>query len=207
MTDFADEEYEASHGYEGHEEDDEYEEKTWAIRPNKTQLKRDIAAIHEMCEEITQLAPAQIEKLNFPDEIAIAITAAAKMPFKAARKRQLKFITGLMRKVDIEPIEDALNKIKAKSAHATRELHQLERWRERLLSDDKQALTELLDKYPGADAQQLRQLIRNAKKEISLEKPVKSARLLFKYLRVLFDGAQNSEDEQDFEDDLNAEED
>jgi ribosomal 50S subunit-associated protein YjgA (DUF615 family) len=40
-----------------------------------------------------------------------------------------------MRKVDIEPIQEQLDKIKAKSAHATRELHQLERWRERLLSD------------------------------------------------------------------------
>jgi len=187
MTDFTDEEF------HGHEED---EEQTWAIRPNKTQLKRDIAVIHDMCEEITQLAPAQIEKLNLPDEVAVAISSAAKMPFKAARKRQLKFITGQMRKVDIEPIEEALNKIKAKSAHATRELHQLEHWRERLLSDDKQALTELLDKYPAADAQQLRQLIRNAKKEISLGKPVKSSRLLFKYLRDLFEDAQNIEGEQ-----------
>jgi len=97
-------------------------------------------------------------------------------------------------------------KIKAKSAHATRELHQLEHWRERLLSDDKQALTELLDKYPGADAQQLRQLIRNAKKEISLEKPVKSSRLLFKYLKGLLEGAQNTEDEQDFGDGSSFEE-
>jgi len=180
MTDFTGEEFDE---FQRHAEYDEDEEQTWAIRPNKTQLKRDIAAIHDLCEEITQLAPAQIEKLNLPDEMVSAITSAAKMPFKAARKRQLKFITGQMRKVDIEPIEEALNKIKAKSAHATRELHQLEHWRERLLSDDKQALTELLDKYPGADAQQLRQLIRNAKKEISLEKPVKSSRLLFKYLK------------------------
>jgi ribosome-associated protein len=67
------------------------------------------------------------------------------------------------------------------------------------LSDDKQALTELLDKYPEADVQQLRQLIRNAKKEISLEKPIKSSRLLFKYLRALFENTQNIENEQGLE--------
>jgi ribosomal 50S subunit-associated protein YjgA (DUF615 family) len=39
------------------------------------------------------------------------------MPAKAARKRQLKFITGAMRKVDIEPIQEQLDKIKAKSAY------------------------------------------------------------------------------------------
>jgi len=107
MTDFTDEEFDE---FQRQAEYDEDEEQTWAIRPNKTQLKRDIAVIHDMCEEITQLAPAQIEKLNLPDEIVSAITSAAKMPFKAARKRQLKFITGQMRKVDIEPIEEALKK-------------------------------------------------------------------------------------------------
>jgi ribosome-associated protein len=165
MSDFTDEEFDE---LQRHEEGDEYEEQTWAIRPNKTQLKRDIAVIHKMCEDMALLAPAQIEKLNLPEEIEAAILAAAKMPFKAARKRQLKFITGLVRKIDIEPIEETLAKIKAKSAHATRELHQLERWRERLLSDDKQALTELLDKYPEADVQQLRQLIRPKHKNIRI---------------------------------------
>ncbi len=202
MTDYTGEEFGE---FQSYEEEDEYEEQTWAIRPNKTQLKRDIAVIHKMCEDMALLAPAQIEKLNLPEEIEAAILAAAKMPFKAARKRQLKFITGLVRKIDIEPIEEALAKIKAKSAHATRELHQLERWRERLLSDDKQALTELLDKYPEADVQQLRQLIRNAKKEISLEKPIKSSRLLFKYLRALFENTQNIENEQGLEGDSSVE--
>ena len=202
MSDYTGEEFGE---FQSYEEEDEYEEQTWAIRPNKTQLKRDIAVIHKMCEDMALLAPAQIEKLNLPEEIEAAILAAAKMPFKAARKRQLKFITGLVRKIDIEPIEEALAKIKAKSAHATRELHQLERWRERLLSDDKQALTELLDKYPEADVQQLRQLIRNAKKEISLEKPIKSSRLLFKYLRALFENTQNIENEQGLEGDSSVE--
>jgi len=163
--------------------DPEQEEQTWAIRPNKSQIKRDIAELSDLCEEITQLAPAQIERLGLPENIEYAIRAAAKMPLKGARKRQLKFITGLMRKLDVEPIQQQLDKIKAKSAHAARELHQLERWRERFLADDKQVFSEFLQQYPGADVQHMRQLIRNAKKEIASEKPPKSSRLLFRYLR------------------------
>ena len=167
--------------------DPEEEEETWAIRPNKSQIKRDIALVSDLCEEITQLAPSQIERLGLPDNILLAILEATKMPVKGARKRQLKFITGAMRKIDVEPIQEQLDKIKAKSAHATRELHQLERWRERLLSDDKQALTEFLAQHPQADAQHLRQLIRNAKKEIASVKPPKSSRLMFRYLRELLE--------------------
>jgi ribosome-associated protein len=172
--------------------EEEFEEETWAIRPNKSQIKRDIAVIHKMCDEIVALAPAQIERLGLPENMVLAMQEAAKMPLKSARKRQMKFITGMMRKLDIEPIEIALAKIQAKSAHAARELHQLERWRNRLLTDDKSALTALLGQYPEADAQQLRQLIRNTKKELEAEKPPKSARQLFRYLRELLDAAQNA---------------
>ena len=163
------------------------DEETWAIRPNKSQIKRDISVLSELCEEITQLAPAQIERLGLSDQVLSAVMEAAKMPLKGARKRQLKYITGLMRKIDVEPIQESLDKIKAKSAHAARELHQLERWRERLLSDDKQVLTEFLMQYPEADVQHMRQLIRNAKKEIARDNPPKSSRLLFRYLRDLLE--------------------
>ncbi|MBT3813579.1 MAG: DUF615 domain-containing protein [Gammaproteobacteria bacterium] len=175
--------------------DPQEEEETWAIRPNKSQIKRDIAVISDLCEEITQLAPAQIERLGLPDNIQKAILEAAKMPVKGARKRQLKFITAAMRKTDVEPIQEQLDKIKAKSAHAARELHQLERWRERLLSDDKQAVTEFLAKNPEAHAQHIRQLIRNAKKELAIAKPPKSSRLLFCYLRELMENELDKTEE------------
>ena len=175
--------------------DQQEEEETWAIRPNKSQIKRDISVISDLCEEITQLAPSQIERLGLPENILKAILEATKMPVKGARKRQLKFITGAMRKIDVAPIQEQLDKIKAKSAHAARELHQLERWRERLLADDKQALTEFLMQHAGADAQHMRQLIRNAKKEITNAKPPKSSRLLFRYLRELLESeAESTED-------------
>jgi ribosome-associated protein len=57
-------------------------------------------------------------------------------------------------------------------------------------------LTELLDNYPTADSQQVRQLQRNAKKELATGKPPKSARLLYKYLKILFE--ESSHQETDF---------
>ncbi len=173
--------------------EEEFAEETWAIRPNKSQIKRDISVVHNLCEEILQLAPAQIERLGLPDNILSAMLEAVKMPFKGARKRQLKFITGLMRKIDLEPVQEKIDKIKAKSAHASRELHQLERWRERLLSDDKQAITEFMVQHPHANVQQLRQFIRNSKQELEKQKPPKSSRALFRYLREIIE-AENTPD-------------
>jgi len=170
---------------------EDFEEETWAIRPNKSQLKRDISEVSDLCEEITHLTATQIEKLELPDVLVVAIEEAAKMPVRGARKRQLKYITSLMRSLDMEPIQAALDKMKTKSAHAARELHQSENWRDRLLSDDKQALTDLLNQFTDVDVQQVRQLIRNAKKEQTLNKPPKSSRLLFRYLRGVIEGSSD----------------
>ena len=167
--------------------EEDWEEETWAIRPNKSQLKRDIAEVSQLSEEISQLTSSQIAKLSLPDVIVLAIESAAKMPAKSARKREMKYVTSLMRHEDLDAIQESLDKMKAKSAHATRELHQAERWRDRLLSEDNKVVTEFLNQFPTAEVQQIRQLIRNAKKEIASSKPPKNSRLLFRYLRELIE--------------------
>ena len=158
----------------------------YAVRPNKTQIKRDIAVIHELAEEIVDLPATQMFELTLPLDIYEAAKAAAGMPQKGARKRQLKFLTGLLRNIDIEEIQEKLATIKNQSALAAKAHHLLERWRNRLLDEGDQALSSLLQDYPQTDRQQLRQLLRNAKKETETGKPPKSARLIYQYLKELF---------------------
>ena len=69
--------------------------------------------------------------------------------------------------------------------------HQLERWRTRLIEDEA-ALSDFIAQYPNVDSQQIRTLIRNARKEATLNKPPKSSRELFKLLRELT--SQGSDD-------------
>jgi ribosome-associated protein len=165
---------------------EEAEQEYYAVRPNKTQIKRDIAVIHTLAEEIVDLSATQISELNLPLDIFDAAKTAAGMPQKGARKRQLKFLTGLLRNIDIEEVQGKLAKIKSQSALAAKEHHQIERWRDRLLSEGDQALSSLLQDYPNANRQQLRQLLRNANKETETGKPPKSARLIYQYLKELF---------------------
>jgi ribosome-associated protein len=168
------------------EEQLEEAEEYYAVRPNKTQIKKDIAVLHILAEEIVSLSSAQMSELKLPQDVHEAAKAAAGMSQRGARKRQLKFLTGLLRNNDIEEIGGKLATIKSQSALATKELHLLERWRDRLLEEGDQALSSLLQEYPNADRQQLRQLLRKVKKEIEMEKPPKSSRLVYQYLKKLF---------------------
>ena len=101
------------------------------------------------------------------------------------RKRQILYIGKLLRGIDATPIREAIAKLDQTDAASVAHLHRLERWRERLLTEDNDALTQLLSEVPDADSQRLRQLIRNAQQEHAAGKPPKSSRELFKYLREL----------------------
>lgn len=176
----------------GGDEEPEYDEngdliEYYAIRPNKSQIKRDIAEIAALAEELTRISDAQLTAMAIPEKIEQAIVSAKKMPdTKPARKRQLKFITARLREIDLDKITENLDRIKTKSAHGVREHHQAEKWRDRLVeNEDNDVLTELLNQFPDADTQYVRQLQRNAQKEAKAEKPPKSSRLLYKYLKEL----------------------
>lgn len=167
-------------------EDGEDEIEYYAIRPNKTQIKKEIAAVFALSEQISELGQAQVAEFNLPDNIETALLDAGKMPKNAARKRLLKYITAQLRTLDLDAVKEKLARIKSKSAHAVREHHQAERWRDQLLADDaNQQLTQFIAEFPEADIQHVRQLQRNAQKEAKQSKPPKSARLLYKYLKEL----------------------
>lgn len=188
------------------EDDDDGEEvEYYAIRPNKTRIKKEIAAVAEMAAEICQLSPPQIAEFELPENIEAALLDAGRMGQNSARKRLLKYITAQLRTIDTEAVQEKLARMKNRSAHAVREHHQAERWRDQLLADaGNQLLTQFMSEFPAADSQHLRQLQRNAQKEAKEAKPPKSARLLYKYLKELIAGEEHYDQEgesDDFEQD------
>jgi ribosome-associated protein len=194
------------HDYE-YEYDDKGEIVYYAVRPNKTQIKKDMAVLFTLSEEMSELSVTQLKCLELPENIHKAVVEVSGMPHKGARKRLLKFVTGQLHKIDVEPILEKLARMKNKSAHAVREHHIAERWRDKLIAEGSNALTELLNEQPQADRQQLRQLLRNAQKEAEAAKPPKSSRLLYRYLKDLFkvENETDFEGEQEFEDQDDAE--
>ncbi|WP_432742668.1 ribosome biogenesis factor YjgA [Methylobacter sp. G7] len=189
---------------EEYEYDDEAEE-FYAIRPNKTQIKKDMAVLFALSEEMSELPAGQLKTLELPEIINKAVIEVSGMPHKGARKRLLKFITSQLHKIDLEPILEKLSRIKNKSAHAVREHHAVERWRDRLISEGNDALLALLAEQPQADRQVLRQLSRNAQKEAEAGKPPKSSRQLYRQLKLLFQVEGELDDESGLEDEQEIE--
>jgi len=153
----------------------------YAIRPNKTQLKREIKVLNQLGKELIAMPDSALKKVPLSDTMREAI-ADGKRFTRGALQRQLRRIAKLMEQEDIEAINQEIERQKQPSKQQTAEFHQLEQWRDRLIDGDEKLLTELIDQFPVIDRQHIRQLVRNATLERKKEKPPKSARLLFRYL-------------------------
>ncbi len=163
------------------------QEEEWV---SKSQLKRDAHALLELGKKLVQLDKGSLAKIPLPDNLLDAINSARKIRQHGALKRQLQYIGKLMRKADAEPIQTAYEAITDHFRANTQQLHKIENWRDRLLTEGDSALGELLDQHPDADRQHLRQLMRSAKKEREQNKPPRAARELFQYIKSLYEKDQ-----------------
>ncbi|MBI3903622.1 MAG: DUF615 domain-containing protein [Nitrosomonadales bacterium] len=154
------------------------------LPPSKTKIKKQMHELQDLGEQLVALSKDQLKEVDIPETLRDAIHEAKRITKFGALKRQMQYIGRLMRDVEPEPIIAKLDMWNGKSHQHTAYLHRLERWRERLLEDES-ALTELLAEHPGADAQRLRALIRNALKEKDLLKPPRNYREIFQVLREI----------------------
>ena len=153
------------------------------IQPSRTRRKLDDLALQDLGQALVAVSDDKLAQLDLPERLRDAIMHARGISRFGALRRQMQYIGRLMREEgDADTIRERLDAWKGVSVEETARLHLIERWRLKLLSDDK-ALEELIAGYPRADVQQLRALIRNAKRETEAGKPPKSFRELFQVLR------------------------
>ena len=135
--------------------------------PSRTELKRESDELQKLGESLLTLRADLMAKVDLPEKLVEAVAEAKRITNFEGKRRQMQFIGKLMRKLD----EDAIDSVRAAlleqsqgSAQETLQLHLAEQWRDRLIKDD-DACGEWLQNFPGTDSQQLRALIRQARKD------------------------------------------
>ncbi|MGL4859889.1 MAG: ribosome biogenesis factor YjgA [Enterobacteriaceae bacterium] len=161
--------------------DDADDEIIWV---SKSELKRDAESLKALGVELVELSSAALDRIPLSTDMRDAIELAQRIK-KEGRRRQLQFIGKLLRQIDIEPIQSALDKLKNRHNQQVAQFHQLESLRDRLLQQGDEALNQVVQLFPAADRQKLRSLVRAAHKEQASGKPAKNYRQLFQYLREL----------------------
>ncbi|NNE06250.1 MAG: DUF615 domain-containing protein [Xanthomonadales bacterium] len=139
----------------------------------------------KLCRELVALTPRALDALPLEADLLREIEFARSIRSNVARKRQLQFVAKMMRSRDVSPITDALASLNNDARQLTERHHRAETWRDRLIEGGDPEVAGFLQAYPFAEAQALRQLLRNAQRESRLGKPPASARKLFRMLRDL----------------------
>ena len=151
-----------------------------SVEMSKTDLKKHSDRLQDIGEQMLTLRADLMARLDLSEKLTDALAEVKRITNFEGRRRQMQFVGKLMRALPedtVAAIEAAIEEQHKPSARETQRLHQAEQWRDLLIADD-EALTRWLALDPGADVQQLRTLIRQARKDASAvqERPGEAVR-------------------------------
>ena len=153
--------------------------------PSKTRLKQLAHEVQKLGEAAAALPEARLASLPVPEEVRATIRELHRTRSHEGRRRQLQYLGKLLRGIDVAPLREAVAAAQLPGARASLALHRAERWRVELLADDA-AATRWIAEHAGADAQQLRSLVRAARRDAALAPEQRSGRAfreLFQFIR------------------------
>lgn len=148
------------------------------IETSKTDLKRESDERQALGEALLTLRADLLNRLGLSDTLLEALAEAKRITNFEGRRRQMQYIGKLMRKLDEDTVraaQQALDEQANGSVQETALLHEAESWRERLIAGD-EAVGAWIETHAGTDVQQLRALVRQARKDLQTGKPGEAPR-------------------------------
>jgi ribosome-associated protein len=152
---------------EGSELDLELRAEQTGGEPSRTELKKESAELQKLGEALLTLRGELFERLALPENLVSALDELKRISNFEGRRRQSQYVGKLMRQLEpeqLQAVRDALEEQRSGSAQQTLALHAAEKWRDDLIASD-DALQSWLQAHPDTDVQQLRALVRQARKD------------------------------------------
>ena len=135
---------------------------------SKSDLKKEMDDLQDLGKELLTLRSDLFKRLELPEILSNALAEAKRITNFEGKRRQMQYIGKLMRKLEeseVAAINAALSEQKEGSSLEKALLHAAEQWRDRMIiSDD--AVAQWINEAPDTDIQQLRSLVRQARKDM-----------------------------------------
>lgn len=155
-------------------------------RPSKSRLKQQSHELQELGAALAGLSDASLKGIEMPENLRDAILQYRRTRTHEGRRRQMQYVGKLMHGADADALREAVAAATLGTAQSALVLHEAERWRADLIASD-DATTRWLDEHPDTDSQQLRSLVRAARRDAAGLAPEarqpKSFRELFQFIK------------------------
>lgn len=151
---------------------------------SKTDLKKEAKELQEFATKLVKLGKKQRKELTASDELQDAFLLADKIASKPdALRRHMQYMAKVLKDEDLDALRLEHEQFTSPAKSNDKETKRLEQLRSTLLEQGDNGINELLEQQPNLERQKLRQLVRQAQKELSQEKPGKRYKELFQYLK------------------------
>jgi ribosome-associated protein len=156
--------------------------------PEQDAAQGAVARLQKLGAGAGRAERGSLDRTGMPETLRDALHEYRRTKSHEGRRRQMQYIGKLMRGADEAPLREAVAAAELGSATQALQLHEIERWRAELIADD-EAMTRWLQAHPDTDAQQLRSLVRAARRDTAALKveaaaaQPKSVRELFQYIK------------------------
>lgn len=168
-------------------------------RPSRSEQKRAAQALLVLAERLVALPRARLRRAELPTDLHDEIERTRATRSHGARKRQMRFLAGLLRRLDdaeLEPLRALADGTQPGAQPGAQpgpkpgseRQRRAELLCQKLLEHGDSALAEVLEKHPQLDRQHLRSLLRQARREQGRAQPSPAARKLTALLQALPDG-------------------
>ncbi len=151
------------------------------IRPDRGAERAETQKLGDLANRLAALDKGELARLPLGEDLAHEIEVLAKIGITRARPRQVRRVAQYIRDVGADTILGALDGDSPADIRAA----ELERWRRRILSEGDAAIQDFLDTHEGADRQELRGLVRQARLPEGAEPTPASKRGYKKLFQVL----------------------
>lgn len=155
------------------------------LEPSKSAIKRQIKKIKDLGVALSKLSKGQLRTIPLSEEALVPVIELQNLKSNVAKKRQTQYLAKVLnRQENLEDIEAAYDNVLGQTQKVDAEFHLAEKWRENLLSEEKDRfMTEFMNTYPNLSSQELRHLINKALKEKKLAINHGAAKALFRYIK------------------------
>jgi ribosome-associated protein len=177
--------------------DDFEDDSSMPMTVSRAAKKRSMDELLKLVLFLLELSEGDFDALRLPEEFRDYIIEARKVKAHGARRRQIRYVVQKLAADDVEMIKEKIANMKALRDKRAKNFHIIESMRDRVLAGGDEVIQEVMERFPNADRQQLRNLQRAAQKEKIPGSNVKTGKAMFRFLQDLFTAADAASGELD----------
>lgn len=152
---------------------------------SRSEKKRQFDQWKSLALQLVEMSPASFSLLPFDEDVLREVQNVRDIKSHTARRRQLRFLTRYLSEMEIDFVTQAVNEAACGKLSRDHRWKKLEKLRDQICTAKAGILDGIVQNYPQADMQKIRNLQRNYLKEKTVEGMARSSRAIYQYLREL----------------------